>query len=145
MARKDEASEPKTGFDSWKQSADTDTRKKKNRKAAHSADAKTNGARRGSQRKRKMPAAMRRHAFTLVALVVLLAVCAVGFYPPAERITQGLDIQGGVSVILTASKTDGSQPTGDEMATATSIVQRRVNSLGASEATVQQQGTNSIL
>ena len=150
MARKDEASEPKTGFDSWKQSADADTRKKKNRKAAHGADAKTsgaktNGARRGPQRKRRMPAAMRRHAFTLVALVVLLAVCAVGFYPPAERITQGLDIQGGVSVILTASKTDGSQPTGDEMATATSIVQRRVNSLGASEATVQQQGTNSIL
>ena len=75
----------------------------------------------------------------------MLVACAVGFMPPSERITQGLDIQGGVSVILTASKPDGSAVTSDDMAIATSIVQNRVNSLGASETSVQQQGTNSIL
>ncbi len=48
-------------------------------------------------------------------------------------------------MILSASKADGTAPTADEMATATTIVQNRVNSLGASEATVQQQGSNSIL
>jgi preprotein translocase subunit SecD/SecD/SecF fusion protein len=50
-----------------------------------------------------------------------------------------------VSVILSASKTDGTMPTADEMATATAIVQNRVNALGAAETSVQQQGTNSIL
>ena len=148
MARKDDASEPKTGFDSWKQSTANDKPKKKKGRAPakdKAPAAKPGKASRPAKRRRKMPAAMRRHVVTLLALVVLLVLCAVGFYPPAERITQGLDIQGGVSVILTASKSDGSQPTADEMSTATSIVQRRVNSLGASEATVQQQGTNSIL
>lgn len=87
----------------------------------------------------------RRYLGTLVALAVLLVACAVGFTPLGERITQGLDIRGGVSVIMAASKPDGSAPTADEMATATSIVQSRVNSLGASETSVQQQGTNSIL
>jgi preprotein translocase subunit SecD/SecD/SecF fusion protein len=67
------------------------------------------------------------------------------FTPLSEKITQGLDISGGVSVIMTASKADGSDVTSDDMATATTIVTNRVNSLGASEATVQQQGTNSIL
>lgn len=87
----------------------------------------------------------RKYRFTLLALVILLVVCAVGFVPPAKRITQGLDIRGGVSVILSATKTDGTAPSAEEMATATAIVQNRVNALGAAETSVQQQGTNSIL
>ena len=147
MARRNDASESKTGFDSWKQDTADDKPKRKRDKAPAKGKepAKAGKPSRATKSRRKLPAAMRKHVVTLVALVVLLAVCAIGFYPPEERITQGLDIQGGVSVILTASKSDGSQPTADEMSTATSIVQRRVNSLGASEATVQQQGTNSIL
>lgn len=87
----------------------------------------------------------RRYQFTLLVLVAMLVACAVAFYPPAERITQGLDIRGGVSVILSATKTDGTAPSSEEMATATAIVQNRVNALGAAETSVQQQGTNSIL
>jgi preprotein translocase subunit SecD/SecD/SecF fusion protein len=87
----------------------------------------------------------RRWASTLVILCVVLVVCVVGFTPLGERITQGLDIQGGVSVIMKATKSDGSMPSAEEMATATTIVQNRVNSLGASETSVQQQGTDSIL
>ena len=46
---------------------------------------------------------------------------------------------------MKASKTDGTAPTAEDMATATAIVQNRVNALGASETSVQQQGTDSIL
>ena len=42
---------------------------------------------------------VRRYQFTLLALVVLLVACAVAFVPPAERITQGLDIRGGVGLL----------------------------------------------
>ncbi|MDI9589744.1 MAG: protein translocase subunit SecD [Acidobacteriota bacterium] len=88
---------------------------------------------------------VRRYQFTLLALAIMLVACAIGFMPPSERVTQGLDIRGGVSVILSATKTDGSAPSADDMAVATAIVQNRVNALGASETSVQQQGTNSIL
>lgn len=93
----------------------------------------------------KMAKEARHYATTLGILVVVCVVCFIVFSPLSERITKGLDIQGGVSVIMTASNTDGSSVSSDDMATATSIIQQRVNSLGASEATVQRQGSNSIL
>jgi SecD/SecF fusion protein len=84
-----------------------------------------------------------------ITLLVLLAVLVVGsvllFYPPQERIKQGLDVQGGLSVVLQASKPDGSAVTAEEMQSAAQIVDRRVNLLGASEASVQVQGTNQLL
>ena len=92
-----------------------------------------------------MAADVRRYTFTLVALAVLLVVCVIGFTPLGDKITQGLDIKGGVSVVMTATKPDGSAVTDDDMTKAVSIVQNRVNSLGASEATVQRQGSSSIL
>lgn len=124
---KDKNSAPKTGVDRWRESAGG-TGKKRARRAGNSSWG-----------------AAKRHVFTLIFAAVLCVACIVGFTPLTERITQGLDIQGGVSVILTATKSDGSAPTSDDMATATTIVQNRVNALGASEATVQQQGTSSIL
>lgn len=88
---------------------------------------------------------VRRYATTLVVLAVVLIVCVIGFMPLDQKITQGLDIQGGVSVTMTASKPDGSAVSEEDMDTAITIVTNRVNSLGASEATVQRQGSNQIL
>lgn len=97
------------------------------------------------KKRRRIAADVRRYAATLVALAVVLVLCVVAFTPLGQKITLGLDIQGGVSVVMTASKPDGSTPTDSDMEKAVAIVQNRVNSLGASEATVQRQGTNSIL
>ncbi len=130
MGRDSKSDAPKTGVDRW-------------RDAAGSTKPKKAGASRG--RRSGVSAAVRRHVGTLVLVAALCVACAIGFTPLGERITQGLDIQGGVSVILTASKSDGSDPTSEDMQTATTIVQNRVNALGASEATVQQQGAKSIL
>ena len=94
--------------------------------------------------KRKPPQA-RNH----VALLVLLALLIVGsfllFTPPGEKIRQGLDIQGGLSVVMEAKHVDGSDPSPEEMAIARQIVERRVNLLGASETSVQVQGTNQLM
>ncbi|MBS5450148.1 MAG: protein translocase subunit SecD [Coriobacteriia bacterium] len=106
--------------------------------------AKRRAPKKGGSGKRR-PAEVRRYAGTLIALAVILVCCVIGFTPLGEKITQGLDLQGGVSVIMTASKPDGSAVTDEDMEKAVSIVQNRVNSLGASEATVQKQGSNSIL
>lgn len=86
------------------------------------------------------------HNITLIVILVCILTFSVFmFYPPATKITQGLDIQGGLSVIMTATHTDNSTVTSDEMDQAVSIITARVNKLGASEATVQLDGTDSIL
>lgn len=87
----------------------------------------------------------RHNVFTLVGLCIALVLCVIAFTPLQDRIAQGLDIRGGLSVIMQASHADGSEVTDDEMNSALAIVQNRVNKLGASEATVQRQGSNAIL
>ena len=140
MARDTKSSEPRTGVERWNASEGAGATAKGGR-------AVRRGKRTKSKRGwgRRMAPQVRRYVSTLVVLAVVLVAAAVGFTPLGERITQGLDIQGGVSVIMAANKADGSTPSSDDMATATTIVQNRVNSLGASETSVQQQGTNSIL
>ena len=134
MAHKQDREAPKTGLDRWNA-----TESKPHGSKGGSA------ARPGRSKRRRMNPTVRRYVSTLVVTAVLCVACAFCFTPLGERITTGLDIQGGVSVILTASKPDGSAPSADEMNTAKTIVEKRVNTLGASEATVQIQGANSIL
>ncbi len=79
---------------------------------------------------------------SLVAVLVLVLGAVWLFWPPAKQIKQGLDLQGGLSVILTAEKADVDASSMDR---ALLIVQNRVNGLGVSEATVQREGARSIL
>ena len=84
-----------------------------------------------------------------VLLLVITAVLLIGswamFWPPGSRITQGLDIQGGLSVILTAQETSDTPVTAAVMERAELIVMNRVDGLGVREATVQRQGNDSLL
>lgn len=79
---------------------------------------------------------------SLAAVVALIALAVWLFWPPGTQIKKGLDIQGGLSVILTSEKANADVATMDR---ALLIVQNRVNGLGVSEATVQKEGGNSIL
>ncbi len=81
----------------------------------------------------------------LVVLVALMVFSIIMSVPPQERIHQGLDIQGGVSVVMTATTDSGEAPSSDDMDAAVAVIQNRVNALGASEATAQRQGSNQIL
>jgi protein-export membrane protein SecD len=79
---------------------------------------------------------------SLAAILMLVLVAVWLFWPPATQIKKGLDIQGGLSVILTAEKANVDSAS---MERALLIVQKRVNGLGVSEATVQREGAASIL
>ena len=96
---------------------------------------------------KKKPArnANRRNLWLLILTTVLVVVSAVLFTPPSEKINQGLDIRGGLSVVLTAKTDDGTAITPEDMEASRAIIESRVNALGASEATVQLQGTDQIL
>lgn len=131
MAREKKSSGPVSGVDRW------------NATEGKQASGRAKGSRKTKRRSRDPK--RKRYVATLIVLAVVLVGCVVAFTPVNEKITQGLDIQGGVSVVMTATTSDGSQPSDEDMETATTIVQNRVNSLGASETTVQRQGTNSIL
>lgn len=87
----------------------------------------------------------RRNIWLIVLTVVLVIGSIFAFTPPNERINQGLDIQGGLSVVLSASNADGSAVSDEDMEKSRAIIENRVNMLGASEATVQAQGSNQIL
>lgn len=87
----------------------------------------------------------RRNVWLLILLTLLVVGSVFMFMPPQEKINQGLDIQGGLSVVLTANSTDGDSVSQEDMEISRDIIESRVNALGASEATVQIQGNNQIL
>lgn len=95
--------------------------------------------------KKTTRSADRRNIWLLVITTLLVIASVFMFSPPQEKINQGLDIQGGLSVVLTAKGTDGATVSTDEMESSRAIIESRVNALGASEAVVQVQGANQIL
>src|SRR6187402_3115596 len=62
---------------------------------------------------------------------------------PTPRL--GLDLQGGTSITLTASSTEGSAVTDDAMRTAVEIIRSRVDGAGVAESEVTTQGSNTIV
>ncbi len=87
----------------------------------------------------------RRNMWLLIVTTLLVIASVFMFMPPQDKINQGLDIQGGLSVVLTAQGTDGHEVTQEDMEKSRAIIESRVNALGASEATVQVQGTDQVL
>lgn len=87
----------------------------------------------------------RRNVWLLIATTILVVVSVALFTPPNEKINQGLDIQGGLSVVLTAKSDDGGAVSSEDLEKSRAIIESRVNALGASEATVQIQGDDQIL
>jgi len=60
------------------------------------------------------------------------------------QIKQGLDLKGGLQILLTAG-VDSTTPVTGTMETARNIIEGRVNGLGTTEANVQLQGTDRVL
>lgn len=100
-----------------------------------------------AQKSKKKPArnADRRNVWLLIITTLLIVASVFLFTPPQEKINQGLDIQGGLSVVLTAKGEDGQAVSNEDMEKSRAIIESRVNALGASEAVVQVQGTDQIL
>jgi preprotein translocase subunit SecD/SecD/SecF fusion protein len=86
-----------------------------------------------------------RNIVALVVIAVLAALAWWQMWPPAEKITQGLDIKGGLSVILSAKPLSGGTLTEDTLLRVDTILNERVNAFGVNEASVQRQGTSAFL
>lgn len=80
--------------------------------------------------------------------VVILAIAGWGIWMiqnPDYPIRQGLDLQGGLQVLLTADVPEGREIEPEQLDTSRQIIEQRVNALGVAEPLVQTKGTNSIL
>ncbi|MBK5226081.1 MAG: protein translocase subunit SecD [Thermoleophilia bacterium] len=81
-----------------------------------------------------------KNVLILVVMLILVAVSIVIIYPPGEKTKLGLDLQGGLEVILEAQ----GDVSGEKMDQAEMVVRNRVDKLGVSEPAINRQGTNQI-
>jgi SecD/SecF fusion protein len=93
--------------------------------------------------------ANRRNHLILVGLIVLalvgVAALAIPSSPVHKKVTLGLDLQGGLEVVLKAIPPKNASVTNDGMNTAISIMRNRVDALGVSEPEIRKQGKDQIV
>jgi protein-export membrane protein SecD len=83
-----------------------------------------------------------------VWLVIIILIVAAAIYiilSPDYTIHRGLDLQGGLQVLMGADVPEDQEVTADQMDTARQIIDRRVNALGVTEPLVQTEGDRRIL
>ncbi|MFF4648747.1 protein translocase subunit SecD [Streptomyces sp. NPDC001380] len=78
-------------------------------------------------------------------LVVMVGLVGLMFAQNLTTPRLGIDLAGGTSVTLTASSKDPKAVNETNMATAASIMLKRVNGMGVSEAETQVQGSKNII
>ncbi|HTJ67047.1 MAG TPA: protein translocase subunit SecD [Actinospica sp.] len=76
--------------------------------------------------------------------VILVALYATMFGVNATHPRLAIDLAGGTSAVFTADLGQGKTPSAADMGQAVNIMQERVNGYGVSEATVTQEGSNTI-
>ncbi|MCZ7661988.1 MAG: protein translocase subunit SecD [Thermoleophilia bacterium] len=83
---------------------------------------------------------LRQNLVILAVVAVLLAVAVFFIYPPGSSTRLGLDLQGGLAVILEAQDTAKAPRSDESMQQAIQIINDRTNRLGVTEPEVQRQG-----
>lgn len=86
---------------------------------------------------------------TLLTLMIA-AIAFAAYYlgvlnPVTQYITQGLDLAGGVRVVLQAQEREDNPITPEAMATTVEVIRRRVDALGVAEPIIQQLGRDRIV
>jgi preprotein translocase subunit SecD len=104
---------------------------------------------------------MRRRQGLTLALIAIIAAASAWIVQPNNpgihfslgsqdvdidfRAVQGLDLQGGLQVLLEADPAPGQQVNREAMTAAQSIIEQRVNEFGTTEPVIQIQGDNRIV
>lgn len=78
----------------------------------------------------------------LVILVILAATGGVLYRFPVQL---GLDLQGGVHIVLEARETGAAPVTAEALERAMAIIDRRINALGVAEPVIQREGARRIV
>src|SRR5919108_3858507 len=91
----------------------------------------------------------RRSYLVLIGLILAgligTAVLAVPGSPVHRKPTLGLDLQGGLEVVLKAVPPKGHKLTAEDLDRSVSIMRKRIDKLGVSEPEIRKQGTDQIV
>lgn len=80
----------------------------------------------------------------IIAAVIIL--CVYGIYPPEKKIRRGLDLQGGVHVVLEVEQPANTDKTLSDLTDrALEVIRNRIDALGVSEPIIQKEGSSRIL
>jgi preprotein translocase subunit SecD len=100
---------------------------------------------------------MPRNKTALLIFIILIASAATWVVLPNNpgihilnidrdiKIVQGLDLQGGLRVLLEAELPENTEISADQLSTARDIIEKRVNALGVTEPLIQVAGSRRIL
>jgi SecD/SecF fusion protein len=91
-----------------------------------------------------------RRKYLILLLVIVAAIAGVAYMtvpgsPGHKSAKQGLDLQGGLEVVLKAVPPKGQKIDSSRMAIAQNIMRNRVDKLGVSEPEVRRQGADQIV
>src|SRR5690625_93560 len=80
----------------------------------------------------------------------IMLITAAAYYvgvlnPVTQYITQGLDLAGGVRVVLQAEEREDNPITDEAMDTTVEVIRRRVDALGVAEPIIQRLGADRIV
>src|SRR5438552_15508471 len=91
----------------------------------------------------------RRSHLILVGLILAalagVAALAIPGSPAHKKVTLGLDLQGGLEVVLKAQPTKGQKLDSSALDRSVSIMRQRVDKLGVAEPEIRKQGVNQIV
>lgn len=91
---------------------------------------------------------MRKNSSILIMAVIIIALGFLVYFtkqPITENINLGLDLRGGLRVVLEAQETEGQKITPDTIQKAVGILRNRVDSLGVKETTLYPQGDKRVV
>ncbi|MCM8785369.1 MAG: protein translocase subunit SecD [Candidatus Omnitrophica bacterium] len=79
-------------------------------------------------------------------IIAVIGICFYLFYPPEKKLKKGLDLQGGIHVVLEIEKEKIEEKSiSDLTERALEIIRNRVDALGVTEPVIQKEGTNRII
>ncbi|MGZ8707576.1 MAG: protein translocase subunit SecD [Gaiellaceae bacterium] len=81
----------------------------------------------------------------ILAALVGVAFLATPSSPVHQKLTLGLDLQGGLEVVLKAVPPKGHKLTAEDLTRSIDIMRQRIDKLGVSEPEIRQQGSNQIV
>ena len=86
-----------------------------------------------------------KNKLTLQIILVLAAILCAGYFAFVQKTSLGLDLKGGVYVVLQAKPEDGKEINPQDMKNLVEVLDRRINGLGVSEPRVSISGTDRVI
>lgn len=89
----------------------------------------------------------KRLGWKIALIIIILGLCGFLVYPLSEKINLGLDLQGGMHIVLEVETSELKEGVklADTVDMALEIVRNRVDQFGVAEPSIQKQGENQIV